>query len=68
MHEDVPYAFVPFVSMAEQLGLATPATRALIDLCGTAFGRDYWAEGPTAAELGVAGMTAPDIRRLAELG
>jgi opine dehydrogenase len=68
VHEDVPYAFVPFVSIAEQLGLATPATRALIDLCGTAFGRNYWVEGPRAADLGLAGMSAPDIRRLAELG
>jgi len=66
VHEDVPYAFVPFVSIARQLGIAAPVTRGLVDLCGTAFGRDYWAEGPGAAQLGLAGLDAAGIRRLVE--
>ena len=68
MHEDVPYAFVPLVTLAEQLGIALPVTRGLVDLCGTAFDRDYWAEGPNASELGITGLDAAGITRLAEGG
>jgi opine dehydrogenase len=66
VHEDVPYAFVPFVSIAQQLGVPVPVTRGLVDLCGTACGRDFWAEGPDAATLGLAGLSAAGIRRLVE--
>ena len=51
MHEDVPYAFVPFVSIAQQLGVAAPVTRGIVELCGTAFNSDFWAEGPDAARV-----------------
>ncbi len=66
IHEDVPFAFVPFVSIARQLGIPVPVTRGLVDLCGTALGCDFWEEGPNAAELGLAGLNADGIRRLAE--
>ncbi|MBI3985323.1 MAG: NAD/NADP octopine/nopaline dehydrogenase family protein [Lentisphaerae bacterium] len=66
VHEDVPYAFVPFVSIAQQLGVATPVTRGIVELCGTAFNSDFWAEGPDAAKLGLSGMDAAAIRRLVE--
>src|ERR1051326_2440485 len=66
VNEDVPYAFVPFVSIAQQLGVAAPVTSGLVDLCGTAFNRNYWAEGPDAGRLGLAGLDAGGIRRLVE--
>lgn len=66
--EDVPYAFVPLAAIAEQLGVPTPVTRALVDLCGVAFGRDYWAEGPGADELRIRGMRAADLTAVAERG
>jgi len=62
--EDVPYSFVPLVSIAQQIGVATPVTRGLIDLCGAAFATDYWAEGPDAAQLGLAGLDAAGIQKL----
>ncbi len=68
VHEDVPFAFVPLAAMAEQLGVPMPVTRGLIDMCGTAFSRDYWTEGPSASELGIAGMDAAGIARLVEQG
>jgi opine dehydrogenase len=64
VHEDVPYSFIPLVSLAQQVGVATPVTRGLIDLCATAFATDYWAEGPDAGQLGLAGLDAAGIRRL----
>jgi opine dehydrogenase len=66
VHEDVPYAFVPCVSLARQLGVSVPVTRGLVDLWSAACGRDFWAEGPDAAKLGLAGLSAADIRRQVE--
>ncbi len=68
VHEDVPYAFVPLASMATQFGIPTPTTRALVELCGLAFGRDYWSEGPGVDALGIAGLRPADVARLATDG
>lgn len=66
--EDVPFAFVPLVRLAEHLNVPTPVIRGLVDLCGRAFGRDYWAEGPDVHELGIDRVSVTDLRRLANGG
>lgn len=64
VHEDAPFALVPFVRFGEILGVPTPTAKALVELCGQALHHDYWSEGPTTSDLGIAGMTAAQIRRL----
>lgn len=66
VHEDVPYAFVPFVSIAKQLGVLVPVTVGLVNLCGAAVGCNFWEEGPNADKLGLAGLDAAGMRRLVE--
>lgn len=63
--EDVPASLVPIASIGEMLGVATPATRAIITLASVMHGVDYWAEGRTVEKLGIKGMSVKDIRFLA---
>lgn len=65
VHEDVPYAFVPLVAVAEQIAVATPVMRAPIDLRSAAFGRDYRPEGPGVHLLGIRGLGPSEIVELA---
>ncbi len=49
--EDVPFALVPLAAIARRLGIAAPATEALIDVCGLAFGHEYRREAPASVPL-----------------
>ncbi len=59
--EDVPFGLVPIASIGRELGIPTPATDTMISLAGLALGRDWWAEGRTAAKMGLAGKTAEQM-------
>ena len=64
VREDVPYAFVPLASIAQQLGIPTPVTSGLIDLCSTVFKANFRSEGPDIKALGLAGLDAAAIQKL----
>jgi opine dehydrogenase len=66
--EDVPFALVPLASIADELGVPAPVTRSLVDLCGSALARDYWARGPRASDLGLNGVRSADLDRLLDGG
>lgn len=59
--EDVPCGLVPIVSFAEVAGLSTPASRAIVDICCALMRRNYWEEGRTVENLGLAGMSVEQI-------
>lgn len=61
--EDVPYGLGAWVSLGEQLGVATPLLRALIQLISAAVGIDLWKSARTTKDLGVAGMSAEELLR-----
>ncbi|NLZ56133.1 MAG: opine dehydrogenase [Clostridiaceae bacterium] len=64
-NEDVDYSLVCMVSLAEQLGVATPTMRALIQIISVAMDRDYFAEAPrTMRTLGWAEKTAAELKVL----
>ena len=63
--EDVPMSLVPIAALGEQLGVATPTIRHLIQLAGLMNECDYWQEGRTAARMGLAGLTHKEIRHIA---
>ncbi|MGQ9780162.1 MAG: NAD/NADP octopine/nopaline dehydrogenase family protein [Bacillota bacterium] len=63
--EDVPMSLVPVASLGELLGVQTPTIRALIYLASLINATDYWAEGRTVERMGLAGLTARQIRHLA---
>ena len=66
--EDVPMGLVFFASLGELLGVPTPTARALIHLASVLGQRDYWAAGRTMERLGLAGLTAEQLRAYVERG
>lgn len=59
--EDIPYGLVPIASIGRELGVETSAIDALISLASIVSGKDWWLEGRTAAEMGLAGMSAKQM-------
>ena len=59
--ECIPYGLVPLASLGDLLNVPTPATDAIIHLAELITGKDYWREGITVKELGLAGLTAEEI-------
>lgn len=61
MRADVPFAHVPFVHLAEALGSPAPLHRGLVDLVGAVLGEDFWRDGLTLGDLGLADMTNDEM-------
>jgi opine dehydrogenase len=59
--EDLPTGLVPIASFAQTAGIPTPASRSIIDIACVMYGRDFWAEGRSMGNLGLAGMKAEQI-------
>jgi opine dehydrogenase len=64
LKEDLSYGLVPTVSLADQLGVHMPITKAMVDIFAVMDGVDYWQAGITASKLGLSGMSAQDIIEL----
>jgi opine dehydrogenase len=59
--EDVPTGLVPIASFAQTAGIPTLASRSVVDMACMMYGRDFWAEGRSMENLGLAGMKAEQI-------
>jgi len=59
--EDVPTGLVPITSFAQTAGIPTPASRGIVDIACVMYGRDFWTEGRSMENLGLAGMKADQI-------
>jgi opine dehydrogenase len=66
--EDVPTGLVPIASLGALAEVSTPACRAVIDMCAALLGRDFWSEGRSAANLGLAGMSVEEIQEVVRTG
>ena len=66
--EDVPYGLATFALLGEQLGVDMPLTRAVVELASSASGHDFWKEARTPKDLGIAGMSATQLRGYLETG
>jgi len=66
--EDVPVGLVPMRAFGAASGVPTPAIDALITLVHAMTGRDFAAEGRTLERMGLAGMSAPEIKRYVATG
>jgi opine dehydrogenase len=66
--EDVPCGLVPIVALARRAGLETPASHGVVDLACALLGRDFWSEGRTLGQLGLAGLSVEEIKRFVETG
>ncbi len=66
--EDVPVGLMPMSALGAAAGVPTPAIDALIALVRAMTGKDFVAEARTLERMGLAGMNASEIRRVAERG
>jgi opine dehydrogenase len=60
--EDIPIGMVLWASLGDMLGIPTPTAKALIHVSSVIHGADYWQGGRTVEKLGLAGMTADELR------
>jgi opine dehydrogenase len=56
VEEDLIYAYVPMVRLADALGVDIAATRGMVELMGTMLDEDYWRRGVSLEQMGLAGM------------
>ncbi len=68
MGADVPLAHVPFVLLAESVGLSVPLHRGLVDIVDALLGTTSWQDGLTLERLGLAGMSPERIQAYVETG
>lgn len=65
IEEDVPFSLVPIASTGKMLNVPTPTIDSVIRLAGALNNYDYWSNGRTVENLGIAGMSVRDLRLLA---
>lgn len=61
--EDIPIGMVLWASLGDMLGIPTPTARSLIHISSVIHDTDYWQGGRTVEKLGLAGMTADELKR-----
>ena len=64
--DDLPYAIVPCVQLADQAGIAAPLHRGFAEIMGVLLGVDPWTYGPSLADMDLAG--APEAVKKRMLG
>ena len=62
--DDLPYAIVPCVLLAEQAGIAAPLHRAFAEILGVLLGVDPWQWGPSLADMDLAGAPEMVMKRV----
>lgn len=62
--DDVPYAIVPLVFLAEQARIDVPLHRACAEVLGVLLKIDPWNSGPTLADMDLEGTPAEVMRRV----
>ena len=65
LHEDVGWGLVPWMELAAAVGCPTPTISAITHLAGVFNGIDYTRNGLTLDAMGLADMSAAQIRTLA---
>ena len=64
--DDLPYAIVPCVQLAEQAGIAVPLHRAFAEILGVLLGVDPWHWGPSLGDMDLSGT--PEVVKQRMLG
>jgi opine dehydrogenase len=66
--EDAPYGLVPWSHIGKAVGVETPVIDSIVKLYNVVHERNWWAEGRSAADLGLAGMSVPQIKEYVATG
>lgn len=59
--EDAPYGLTLMAQIGDMVGVPTPTTKALIQLCSVINRADYWAGGRGVKELGLEGLDVQSL-------
>lgn len=62
--DDLPYAIVPCVQLAEQAGIAVPLHRAFAEILGVLLGVNAWKCGPSLADMDLVGKPDAVVQRM----
>jgi opine dehydrogenase len=62
--DDLPFAIVPCVQLAEQAGIAVPLHRSFAEILGVLLGVNPWKWGPSLADMDLAGTLAAVKQRM----
>lgn len=68
IYEDVPCSLVPIESIAQCLGMKTPAITSIINIAELMTNRNFREEGRTADRLGLEGLSISEMHLLARNG
>lgn len=68
VEEDLVYAYVPMIRLADALGVDIGATRGMVELMGTMLDEDYWRRGGSLEQMGLAGMDRTRILEFVRTG
>jgi opine dehydrogenase len=66
--EDAPYGLVPWSHIGKAVGVETPVIDSIVNLYSVVHGRNWWDEGRSAADLGLAGMSVQQIKDFVRTG
>ncbi len=66
--EDIPYGLVPVAGLAYSYGVDIPIIDATIWLASAINEADYYGEGRSLGELGIAGLKRPELDRILKEG
>ncbi|RLF99709.1 hypothetical protein DRN58_04675 [Thermococci archaeon] len=68
LDEDIGYSYLPLIGLAEAVNVEVPVTKAMTELFGIIFGKNYWKIGITLDKLGLKNLTKDEIVRFLESG
>lgn len=66
--EDIPYGLVPVAGLAYSYGVDIPIIDATICLASAINGADYYGEGRSLGELGIAGLGRDELDKILQKG
>jgi opine dehydrogenase len=59
---------VPWSHIGKAVGVETPVIDSVVNLYSVVHGRNWWHEGPSAADLSLAGMSVQQIKDFVRTG
>jgi hypothetical protein len=66
--EDAPYGLVPWSNIGQAVGVPTPVIDSIVNIYSVLHERDWWREGRSADDLGLAGMSLEQIKEYVRTG
>jgi len=68
LSEDLEFFYVPLVRLGDSLSIPTPVTKAIVEVMRVMLKSDFWENGVTLEQLGLAGLTVDEIVRYVNTG